>query len=273
MRLALFGYDSTKGNSAKTLIVKKKLEKVIKNSNHLCLDQKNPEIVISIGGDGTFLSAFHHYNNLIDKVHFIGFDTGHLGFYTDWEGNQLPQFINSLIHHANYKNVSYALLHAHVNYAGNKKPDNFLALNESTIKRTDGSTMIAKLYNNDDKDAFEEFRGDGFCISTPTGSTAYNKSIGGSILCPDLNAIELTGIAPINSTKFPSLSSPMTISANDKFTIVPKDCYHNSVTFDDQSLRQPVKSVVFQVSKHRIHFVKYHHIGFWTKVSHAFVKA
>lgn len=48
------------------------------------LTPKNPDIVISVGGDGMLLSAFHKYEEQLDKVRFVGVHTGHLGFYTDY---------------------------------------------------------------------------------------------------------------------------------------------------------------------------------------------
>ena len=50
-------------------------------------DEKAPDIVISVGGDGTLLQAFHRYQHLLDHTAFVGVHTGHLGFYADW----LPQ--------------------------------------------------------------------------------------------------------------------------------------------------------------------------------------
>ncbi len=47
-------------------------------------DSENPEIVISVGGDGTLLQAFHQYSHMLSKVAFVGVHTGHLGFYADW---------------------------------------------------------------------------------------------------------------------------------------------------------------------------------------------
>ena len=43
--------------------------------------EKNPEVVITIGGDGTLLSAFHHYQKDLNNIRFVGIHTGHLGFY------------------------------------------------------------------------------------------------------------------------------------------------------------------------------------------------
>lgn len=43
-------------------------------------DAENPEIVISVGGDGTLLQAFHHYSHMLSRCAFVGIHTGHLGF-------------------------------------------------------------------------------------------------------------------------------------------------------------------------------------------------
>ena len=46
---------------------------------------------------------------------------------------------------------------------------------------------------------FERFRGDGLCVSTPTGSTAYNKSLGGAVVHPTLDVLQLTEVSSINN--------------------------------------------------------------------------
>src|SRR5690625_7233487 len=50
----------------------------------LVYDEKEPDLVISVGGDGTFLEAFHRYVYRLQETAFIGVHTGHLGFYADW---------------------------------------------------------------------------------------------------------------------------------------------------------------------------------------------
>lgn len=64
--------------------------------NEIVIDQQRPEIVISVGGDGTLLSAFHRYSHILDKVSFLGVHTGHLGFYTDWRDYEIPELVTSL---------------------------------------------------------------------------------------------------------------------------------------------------------------------------------
>ena len=48
--------------------------------NNFILTEKHPDIVISIGGDGMLLSAFHKYEHQLDRVRIVGVHTGHLGF-------------------------------------------------------------------------------------------------------------------------------------------------------------------------------------------------
>ena len=64
--------------------------------NQFILNDTNPDIVISIGGDGMLLSAFHKYENQLDKVRFIGVHTGHLGFYTDYRDFELDKLVTNL---------------------------------------------------------------------------------------------------------------------------------------------------------------------------------
>ena len=64
--------------------------------NNFILNDKHPDIVISIGGDGMLLSAFHKYEEQLDKVRFVGVHTGHLGFYTDYRDFELDQLLTNL---------------------------------------------------------------------------------------------------------------------------------------------------------------------------------
>ena len=57
--------------------------------NFFIYDEKNPDLVISIGGDGTILEAVHQYLNV--DCCFVGIHTGTLGFYTDY---QVMKWIN-----------------------------------------------------------------------------------------------------------------------------------------------------------------------------------
>ena len=72
----------TKGDS-KSNALKHKMINHMKDFQ-MVEDSENPEIVISVGGDGTLLQAFYQYSHMLSKVAFVGIHTGHLGFYADW---------------------------------------------------------------------------------------------------------------------------------------------------------------------------------------------
>ena len=86
----LIGNSSEK--SKKTL---NKLSKILK-AEHFVFDDINPEIVISVGGDGTLLRAMHMYEYQLDRVRFLGVHTGHLGFYTDFTDEDLFEVVEAL---------------------------------------------------------------------------------------------------------------------------------------------------------------------------------
>lgn len=143
-------------------------------------DPENPNVIVTIGGDGTLLNAFHLNQDRLDEVSFVGIHTGHLGFYADWTPEEIEQLVQLMAAQtpSTMKNVIYPVVEMTVvTSAGSER---FLALNESTVKCLEG-TLVIQVDINDEP--FEMFRGDGLCISTPTGSTAYNKSLGGGRYC------------------------------------------------------------------------------------------
>src|SRR5699024_12309874 len=78
-----------------------------------------------------------------------------------------------------------------------------LAVDESAVKRV-SHTLEADVYINDQ--LYENFRGDGLCVSTPTSTTDYGKSLGGAVIHPQLKAIEMTEINSINNLACRSLT-------------------------------------------------------------------
>lgn len=236
-------------------------------AEHLDLDNDHPDIVITVGGDGTLLSAFHHYQDQLETVRFVGIHTGHLGFYTDWRDYEVDELIDSLAHD-NGQSVSYPLLDIGIEYT-NGEHESLLALNESTIKKVTG-TMLANVYIKDQ--LFELFRGDGLCISTPTGSTAYSKSAGGAVISSELNVVQVSEIASINNRVFRTLGSPIIISPSEWVRVEPVRSDENLMTCDQMSIEnRAIKAAVFRISKQRISFAQYRHTQFWKRVAESFI--
>ncbi|WP_367327358.1 NAD(+)/NADH kinase [Lactobacillus sp.] len=149
------------------------MREAIEVSSVLQIDDENPDIVIAIGGDETLMSAFHKYFDQIDHIGFVGIHTGHLGFYT-WHELTIEEIIETLSQDK-IPMIADPLVQATVTLE-NGEETVLTGLNKITFRRSI-QTIKADVYLN--KQLFERFNGDGLCVSTPTGSTAYNKSSGG----------------------------------------------------------------------------------------------
>ncbi|OAQ01889.1 NAD kinase [Ligilactobacillus aviarius] len=262
MKIGIFANDTPQ-----TEQIKNQLEQKL-SDRHITIDNADPDIVITIGGDGTLLSAFHHYQEQLETIRFLGVHTGHLGFYTDWRADELDDLVISL-QSDNGQAVSYPLLDISVTYHDENQARHYLALNEATLKRI-GMTMGADVYIGGE--LFERFRGDGLCVSTPTGSTAYNKSLGGAVIHPSLNVIQLTEIGSLNNLVYRTISSPMIVPANDWITIVPNQASDFFMTVDQENIYgKQIEQIMFKVSKRKIRFAKYRHTEFWRRVQAAFI--
>jgi NAD+ kinase len=70
-----------------------------------------------------------------------------------------------------------------------------------------------------DNTKIQDFSGDGIIISTPVGSTAYNYSLGGSLVSPDLDVLQLTPIAPMNTNAYRCFKSSILLPSHETITI------------------------------------------------------
>ena len=86
--------------------------------------------------------------------------------------------------------------------AGATKANTFVAFNDIVISRKSISSMI-RINGKIDGKPFNTYYGDGVIISTPTGSTAYNLSLGGPVVFPLTDAFIVTPVAPHSLTQRP----------------------------------------------------------------------
>ncbi|MGT2711307.1 NAD kinase [Streptococcus oriscaviae] len=251
----------------KSEAVVKELWDKLKEANFI-LTPKNPDIVISIGGDGMLLSAFHKYEKIIDKVRFVGIHTGHLGFYTDYRDFEVEKLVENLKLDTGAR-VSYPILNVKVKMTDGREIV-ARALNEATIKRL-SKTMVADVYINGV--AFERFRGDGISVSTPTGSTAYNKSLGGAVLHPTIEALQIAEVASLNNRVYRTLGSSIVVPKKDKIVIEPKHDGRYSLSVDNRTfVYENIDQIEYQIDNSKIHFVASpSHTSFWNRVKDAFI--
>lgn len=251
----------------KSEAVSKELWTKLKEANFI-LTPKNPDIVISIGGDGMLLSAFHKYEKLIDRVRFVGIHTGHLGFYTDYRDFEVDKLIENLKLDTGAR-VSYPVLNVKVKMTDGRIVE-ARALNEATVKRL-SKTMVADIIINNVP--FERFRGDGISVSTPTGSTAYNKSLGGAVLHPTIEALQIAEVASLNNRVYRTLGSSVVVPKKDKIVIEPKHSDRYSIAVDNKTfVYDSIESIEYQIDNSKIHFVATpSHTSFWNRVKDAFI--
>ncbi|BAP85933.1 inorganic polyphosphate/ATP-NAD kinase [Paucilactobacillus hokkaidonensis JCM 18461] len=265
MRVAVYSNHTDDSNR-----VTKRINQLLEQTD-IIIDDVSPDVVLSVGGDGTLLSAFHHYRNQLSHVRFVGIHTGHLGFYTDWRDFEVDQLVDSL-KQDNGQRVSYPLMDVDIKYTDGSQ-EHFVALNESTIKKIE-NTMVCDIYIKGQ--LFERFRGDGLCISTPTGSTGYNKSIGGAVIDPSLVGLQLSEIASINNRVFRTLGSPI-IVGKDQYLDLELRTEDRLIVSCDQfqahglDEQRAIASVRYQISMNEIYFARYRHTNFWERVDEAFI--
>lgn len=221
---------------------------------------ENPDFVIAVGGDGTILKAIHEYPEAI----IFGVHTGHLGFFANYGIDDIEVLIDD-INNKTY-NVEYLdLLSANIN----GREVCYHALNEVSII-TPPRTLILDVYIDDV--FFERFRGTGFCISTPFGSTAYNKSLHGSVIDPEIKSLQLTEIAGINSTAYRTFSSPLVLSSKRKIRLEALEEEELFVTVDNISFTEnKFKSIEIGYANEKIKFGYHSHQNFLNRIKRTFL--
>lgn len=148
------------------------------------------DMVLSIGGDGTFLKAASRVGKKGTPI--LGINTGRLGFLADISPEEMEDTFDE-IHKGNYKVEERSVLE--VICEGHNLKGYPYGLNEIAILKRDSSSMIA-IHTAVNGASLTTYQADGLVISTPTGSTAYSLSVGGPIIVPHSNTISITPVAP-----------------------------------------------------------------------------
>jgi len=149
------------------------------------------ELVIAVGGDGTFLAAARAIVSY--GIPLIGVNLGRLGFLVDISPDELPGRLEAILQ-GHYKEEDRYFLRAKIIREGRVIHEE-TALNEVAVHRWITPSMI-EIVTKIDGVFLNSQRSDGLIISTPTGSTAYALSAGGPILSPSLNALVLVPLNP-----------------------------------------------------------------------------
>lgn len=238
----------------------------IKNSldTFMINNQENPDLVISVGGDGTMLLSIHQYMG--NDVCFVGVHTGTLGFFTDFKKEEVDEMI-AAIKADQYKiNPRYLL---EVDIYHDDKKERFLALNEMRIDHG-YTTQVIDVYIDDE--LLEVFRGNGLCVSTPSGSTAYNKSIGGAVIYPGSPLMQLTEVAAIQHNAYRSLGSSLILDASKVVKLKGQHFDKVYLGIDHLSYHlNNVERIEVKIAKETVKFIEYKQLSFVQRIRRAFI--
>ena len=230
-------------------------------TNHLDL-KSGYDLMISLGGDGTFLKAVSYIRD--SGVPILGINTGRLGFLSNLSKLQIAQTLQRF-NDGQYEFQKRSLLRVHTE--NDLFADENFALNELTLQKKDTSSMI-KVHGYIGDKFLNTYWADGLIVATPTGSTAYNLSCGGPIITPGCQVHILTPIAPHNLNVRPVVipdHMPISlqvegrdrtyllsldghsqhIKQGEKVTITKAEFMINVVKFEDNNFLDTIRNKMF----------------------------
>lgn len=168
-----------------------------------------PDLILSVGGDGTFLETVVKVKDL--GIPVAGVNTGRMGFLANIPNEEIVSSIEMLCK-GEYEIIERSLLEI-------SRPSDIFdgestsALNEITIQKANPSMITINVFVNGAY--LNTYWSDGLIVSTATGSTAYNLSAGGPILSPEDESIIISPISPHNLN-----IRPIIISGESKLRMI-----------------------------------------------------
>ncbi len=211
MKFAIFGntYQARKSSHAAELfqlLAQRGAELCVEREFHhfLTVDMKLPlppvelfdgddcqaDMVLSVGGDGTFLKAAACLGR--KGIPMLGINTGRLGFLADVSPGEMESTIGE-IYAGNYRVEERSVLQLQCDCPQlMRRP---YALNEIAVLKHDSSSMIT-IHAYINGAPLATYQADGLIVATPTGSTAYSLSVGGPVVVPYCHTMAITAVAP-----------------------------------------------------------------------------
>jgi NAD+ kinase len=164
-------------------------------------DMLSCDLIIVIGGDGTMLHVASHFINA--KIPILGINQGRLGFLTDLHPVNLTEQLKGILQGQYILDERFLLELSIRDVSGNLVVTEQV-INDVVIHSGDKLKLMDFELYVDDRFVYQQ-RADGLILATPTGSTAYALSAGGSIVDTKINAINIVPICPHNLSSRPMM--------------------------------------------------------------------
>lgn len=214
------------------------------------------DMIISMGGDGTFLKAASRVGK--KNIPILGINTGRLGFLAEVSPAEMEEIFDE-IHNNHYQVEERSVLQLKCNDKHLMKSP--YALNEIAVLKRDSSSMIS-IHTAINGAPLTTYQADGLVIATPTGSTAYSLSVGGPVIVPHSKTIAITPVAPHSLNV-----RPIVICDNWEITLDVESRSHNFLVAIDGRSESCKESTQLKISRadYSIKVVKrFNHIFFDT---------
>lgn len=204
------------------------------------IEDKNPELILAIGGDGSLMRAIQHYGR---EGKYLLINSGHLGFYSDYASEEYPLFLRDLFE----KEGEIELLPCY-SFIENGKEHFFV--NDVAIQS--GETCFMKLYVNGE--LLTESRNNGIVVSTPMGTTGYLTSLGSPVVIHNPDIYQYALIAPCFNRMFTNTISKAILRGEDELKV---DILHGEGDiYIDGGRKTPIKGKEFKFFHRKNEFIK-----------------
>lgn len=242
------------------------LKEILNRRGHEVLDEysEDASLLVCIGGDGTFLSFVHKCG--FPKAPILGINTGHLGFFQESSAHEIENTIEDI------ENGRYAIQNikpVSAKIFTRDRDFTRIGVNEIVVRGTYSHSSHFSVSIDETK--IQDFSGDGILVSTPVGSTAYNYSLGGSLVAPELNVLQLTPIAPMNTNAYRCFRSSILVPASKLITIRGNGRSTGGtvlLSFDGRTHEfNNVSHIEITQDENEIHLIRHENYDYWNKLS------
>lgn len=232
-----------------------------KNGFTIVTEPKDASIIISIGGDGSFLQGVRKTDFRQDCLYVGITRSDESGLYCDFNLNSFDDILDT-IENAEVEVRKFPVIDVQVNQG-----TTFHCLNEVSVRSTIIKTIVIDVQIDDHY--FETFRGDGLIIATPTGSTGYNRSTNGAVIDPKIPCFQVSELASLNNNRYRTLGSSFVLNSDRKLTldIVQDGNDYPIIGLDNEAF--PVKNIqniTVTLSDKVIKTVKLKNNSYWDRV-------
>jgi len=221
------------------------------------------DFIFSVGGDGCFLRSFREMK-ISENAVYVGINTGTLGFLQSIRPDEVGDLVAHLVKE-DYRVQKISFIKCTVTFDDGQEKVLY-GLNELVVRNE--NLHILNLKIRVDGEELETFAGDGVCIATSTGSTAYNLSLGGSIVHERFHTLQLTPIAPLTTIAH-SLANSLVCPEGSCLEISPAKKAQDVVVSADgyNVIIRDVQSLKVELDKRRVNRLIINEHSFWQRIN------